>query len=1591
MTRIETLLSRLGTQGVRFWLEGDTLHYRAPRGALDEETMNTLRSRKQELITFLQNNAAENGARTVLPPLIAKGETPPYLSLGQQGLWVLYQMNGSNGTYNIPEALLLRGSLDQNCLQKSLQALVDRHMVLRSRIAESGESAYLHVTENMVVDLPIIDLSNGETEDRYSAALQRVNQEGNAPFDLESGPLFRTCLMRLSDQEHILCLTLHHIIADGWSKGVLSKELAHAYNGYLQGTGPQLEPLKVTYHDCIFWQREQLTDQFLAPHIQYWQEVLKGLPSPASIPTDRFRPEYLSGRGEVLCSELPSDISDVLKEMARASGCTLYMVLATLFSELLRRYRNDNDIVFGTPTANRPLKEMQNLLGFFVNSLVIRVAADGHLTFQELLQRVRKTILDGFAHQIVPFEKVVEALGQRSPSYSPLFQIGFVLQDGTIELPELDGLQVEQIQVERTTAKYDLSFIAVETKDRIVLEWEYATDLFAQGTINQMALSFQQLAGEVVRHPSTPLQSLELCTDRQRALVIYEWSSRLQKPFPNDCLHELFSAVVAGYPDRLAAVCGSERLTYAELDERADAIAFKLLESGCGLETIVAVCLDRSVDMIAAILAILKAGGAYLPLDQEYPEGRLLQMIEDSGAKIVISSGDNELFQRIGLPCIDPGRISLADAQVFFTTPDVRPDTLAYLIYTSGSTGKPKGVMIENRSVANLIAGLEEVVYSQYPGPQQVSLFAATVFDASVQQIFAALCGGHTLHVLDTANREDPRLLLDYWRNENITIADGTPTLLRLLLEAGLAEAEDLQLKHLIIGGEPLPYETVYLLRAGSSGRTVELTNIYGPTECCVDVTFYTCPHDALPELAVMPIGRPMVNARVYILDDLGLPVPPGMVGELYIGGPGVGRGYLGRDDLTAERFIDNPFEQGERLYRTGDRVRFLEDGTIAFIGRTDNQVKVHGFRIEPGEIEHCLRRCEGVEDAVVCVVEQGAADCELLAYLVVEGERVTLNQLHGFLAERLPHYMIPARFYTLSAFPRNSSGKVDRSALGSMDMVPLQKPSTGHCAPRTEKEKLLSAIWQDVLKIEAPSIHDNYFVFGGDSIKALQIVSRLRQHSYQMAIRDIFQHPTIAEQVLLLEVGKSRRADTPVIGAVVLTAIQRWFLEQFDGNRNHFHQAILLQPRRRMNDVGLRRGLESLQMHHDALRSIFFLADTGEWLQEVPDHNQPIDFEVVDYRGAADGFADLHKHSFEVMKETDLARGPLFKAVLYRLADGDRLLLAAHHLVVDGVSWRILLQDFHKAYQQILSGKDTSLGPKTTSFQEWSERLADYGRSFTGKHRALENTSSFSGHRKVTQLYSGPSFTYAERKRCQRPLSSGLTKALQTDAHKAYQTGITDLLLCGFGRAVLREAGIDRLAITLEGHGREPLSSDIELDRTVGWFTMMYPVVFDFGQSDDVGEHIRIVQRAVQRAHASGIEFGLRRWGPKSRPEDRQQPLPSILFNYLGDFDQMNSELFALATEKIGPVIDPEAVVPFDIEVTGMCLGGNIELSIDYGRTLQAGRVQTLMEFWVDELQAIVKHTRSVVARDNDTTTVDYNGLGADEVDSFLNIFTGS
>jgi amino acid adenylation domain-containing protein len=1039
------------------------------------------------------------------------------LSFNQYSQWLLSSMAPGVCAYHVSFSARLCGPLDTVALHRCLERLVQRHAALRTTYSVyNGEiSQEVHATGE--VSLVETDGAGWTEDDLYQGARRGYAE----PFDLATGLLLRGHLFTRGPADRVLLLVVHHIACDGWSLWLLLEELGLLYGAETGANTARLPEITASYLDFTRRQREKWSRAAeLTAGKEFWSRQLADAPLVLELATDYPRPatESLSGASHPIL--VSPQTTRRLKRMARELNTTMFTLLMAAYQVLLHRITDQDRILVGSPTAGRTDSDTVRTVGHFVNMIVIRGDLAGNPPWRTFVEAMRRTIIDALEHQDFPFHLLVEHLQpQRTPGRSPIFQVDFTYQRAHTHAELIDfmggtsgetrirwgEMELAPFVVPQQEGQFDLSLEMAEGEQSLFGFLKYNSDLFRPETIADLSRSFCTILESVCEAPETGIDEIVLLDGQQRHTIL-QWARSTARPVPNCCLHELFAAQVAAIPNEQAVVCGDRFLTYRQLDMRANGVARYLQDLGVGSNSVVGVCLDRSPELIASILGILKAGGAYLPLDPALPASRRSAMLIDCGATVLICAHASALP---GVIVCDPS-LHRAPADSFAVEKTVSPADLAYVIYTSGSSGTPKGVMIEHRSVVNLLTGLDEAIYSRYTGRQQVSLFASTVFDASVQQIFGALCGGHTLHVLTEECRRDGGRLIEYWRRVGVTIADSTPTLLGMLLDAGLAEAEGLSLRHLIVGGEPLSRETVNRLRAGGVGRSIGLTNIYGPTECCVDVTAMDLSAGDLPDLPVMPIGRPMVNVQAYILDRNGLPVVPGWPGELHIGGPCVGRGYLNRDDLTAERFIASPFEPGTRLYRTGDRVRFLPGGVIAFLGRLDNQVKIRGFRIEPGEIEHHLRCCPRVRDCVVVAREDVPGDRRLVAYLVMDGGPASLEEIRGPLIAELPDYMIPASFVVLPSLPLNSSGKVDRNALPAPSAGAVM-PGASSARPQTEFEREVAAIWREIIGLQEVGIHDNFFDLGGNSLLLTRVQIRLQAVlGRPVPMTALFRFPTI-------------------------------------------------------------------------------------------------------------------------------------------------------------------------------------------------------------------------------------------------------------------------------------------------------------------------------------------------------------------------------------------------------------------------------------------------------------------------------------------------
>ena len=1057
------------------------------------------------------------------------GELP--LSFAEQRLWFLDRLQEGSVTYNEQEGLRLSGSLEIEALQKAIQEIVRRHESLRTNYRAVDGSTVRVVRPELELKMPVVDLQQLPPEERFQEVQRLGTGERQQPFDLANDPLLRVTLLQLAADDWVLLLTMHHIITDGWSTGVFCHELEALYGAYVLGKPSPLPSLPIQYADFAFWQRQPTTAEMLAPQLDYWKQQLAGAPPLLELPTDYPRPTVQSSRGGKEFFEVGVELTQKLKRLSREEGVTLFMTLLAAFGTLLYRYSGQEDIVVGTPIANRNRREIEGLIGFFVNTLVLRTRWEGNPKFTELLQQVRGTALDAYAHQDVPFEQLVEALQpERSLSHSPIFQVMFALQNAPMKPLELPGVSFKWLQMESAKAKFDLTLSIEETEAGLIGYWEYDRDLFDPATIRRAIGHFQLLLEGIVANPQTPVSELPLLTEAERHQLLVEWNDTASE-YPRDkCVHQLFEEQVERSPDAVAVVFENERLTYRELNAKANQLARYLQSLGVGPEVLVGLCVERSIEMIIGLLGILKAGGAYVPLDPSYPSDRIAYLLKDSRLSLLLASEKSvarlpEGEARVVLLDKDWPVISQQSFKKFAS--QGKPNFLAYVIYTSGSTGKPKGVEIEHGSLSNLV----KVAQTEYGINKRdlILQFASISFDAAVEEIYPCLVSGGTLILrteemlssvstfMQTCQKWEVTVLslaTAYWQQ---IIAELEHSVDRLLPDS---------LRLVIFGGERVLPESVNNWQK-LVGVYPQLFNSYGPTEATVDATLQKITPSVIIAREV-PIGRALANVQIYILDRHLQPVPIGVPGELHIGGAGLARGYLNRPELTAQKFIKNPFsdEPGSRLYKTGDLARYLSDGNIEFIGRIDNQVKIRGFRIELGEIEATLAQHPEVREAVVIVREDVPGDKRLVAY-IVKKEEVASSDLRRFLKTKLPDYMVPSAFVFLDAIPLTPNGKSDRRALPKPDAA----PEIGAIAPRTTTELQLSQIWSEVLNLPTVGVRDNFFDLGGHSLLAVRLMARIEQQlGTHLPLATLFGEPTIENQASLLRTATDAQPISPLV-----------------------------------------------------------------------------------------------------------------------------------------------------------------------------------------------------------------------------------------------------------------------------------------------------------------------------------------------------------------------------------------------------------------------------------------------------------------------------
>lgn len=1065
---------------------------------------------RQELLTRLLKQSQLDLSQNLILPRVRNSNHAP-LSFAQQRLWLVLQLDPDNVAYNVPEVLHLTGKTNVTALAQSFSEIVRRHEILRTTFQIIDGEPRQVIGQPSPVAVDVIDLRHLPQSERKPKAKQLVEEDSLQPFDLARGPLMRVKLLMLDHEDDLLLMNLHHIVYDGWSTGVMFQELMTLYNAFILGQRPQLPELPIQYADFAIWQREWLTGERLEEQLSYWREKLSGALPVLELPTDRLRPAIQGHRGAHEAFDLPEALSRKIRSFSNDEGVTLFMTLLAAFKVLLHRYTGQTDICVGMPIANRTRSETESLIGFFINNLVLRSNLKGNPTFRSFLAQVREETLSAYAHQDMPFEKLVEELQpDRSMSYMPFFQVSFMVQNAfSGEAPLLQDLNTSDWEYDVQSAKYDLSFSITELENSLFVLSVYNRDLFDKATIKRLLRHYQILLDNIVANPEQRIAELSLLTEEEQLLFAEVNDTQAEYPAAKR-IHELFEEQAARRPEAIAVVFDGRELTYEELNRQANRLARHLRRYGVGPETIVGVLMERSLEMVVGLLGVLKAGGAYLPLDLNYPEQRLAAMLEESRVNLILTQ---ERWQK-SLPefkgtvlCLDSDLASFRDEEASNLRTLNHPESLAFVFYTSGSTGKPKGVMATQRSAVNYLA---HIVRDYQVSDVDVVLQTASLsFDASVRDIIGPIIAGAKLVLVPDYDVKDPFALLSQIKEHGVTcILSVVPTMLRSLTDAAADSGTTRSTLRLILtSGESLSLAECARVRA-LLGEHVSIFNQYGATECTMSSTRYRTP-EALSSGKALA-GKPIANSKVYILDANFRQCPVGVSGEIHIGGVGVARGYLLSPDLTALKYIPDPFSKnaGARLYRTGDLGRFLRSGEIELHGRVDRQVKVRGIRIEPGEIETVLNDHENVREAVVIVREDTPGNQRLVAYVVL---RQPDNNLRAFVKARVPDHMVPACFVVMDKLPVTPNGKVDYAALPVPDETSFDSVKE-FVAPRTPVEETLAQIWREILEIERVGIYDNFFELGGHSLLATQVVSRVRKtFKVDLPLRAIFDSPTIA------------------------------------------------------------------------------------------------------------------------------------------------------------------------------------------------------------------------------------------------------------------------------------------------------------------------------------------------------------------------------------------------------------------------------------------------------------------------------------------------
>ncbi|MBE9216801.1 amino acid adenylation domain-containing protein [Plectonema cf. radiosum LEGE 06105] len=1521
------------------------------------------------------------------------------LSPQQKHLWLLQQFEVANQPYRVQCSVLIEGNLNYRLLELVLQKVVEKHEIFRTSLQSlKGMNIPLQVIHEPSkisnLSINIHNLSEFESQKQNLEIENIYQQQRLKTFEWQSDCVLDFHLVILSSSNHLLLIAIPAICADTVSIHNLVNEISRLYAACLHEQELSGETLQ--YADIAAWQNELFEEEEGEVGKKFWQNQNISHLLINKLPSEKYSETKLIFLPKFINFNLNHNIFSNTKALANHEGVCISTILMACWQILLCRLTGQSEMTVAVCCDGRNYDELKPAIGLLAKYIPVGVELSANSKFSEIIKQLEENIneiqqwQDSFSWE--QFVSINDTNGE--PSFFP-FAFDFNSQTVNYFADDVSFCISKQ---DACIDKFKVKLTCHERNNSLLAELHYDASLFEKEDIENLAIQLETLLASAINNPATAISQLEILSPNQRQKILVDFNNTQSNYSQKQCIHELIEQQAAKTPNNLAVVFENQQLTYAQLNARANQLAHHLKTLGVGAETVVALCVERSLEMCIGFLGILKAGGAYLALDSLVPEERLSYMIQDAVASVILTQQHLAgIFSQQEVPtvCLDTDWHSIAEQLETNLPCEVTPENLLYVVYTSGSAGKPKGVAVEHRQLFNYLQSiLEKLNLGVDSSFATVSTFAA---DLGNTNIFPALCIGGCLHIISQERATNPEALVEYCDRHTIDCLKIVPSHLMALLSASQPQ-KILPRKRLVVGGEALSSNLVKMVRQYT--ENCQIINHYGPSETTVGVSTFSINTDNNWEVSdIVTIGRPLANTQIYILDHYLQPVPIGVSGEIYISGNNLARGYVNHPELTGEKFIPNPFGDkfGSRLYKTGDLGRYLPDGNIEFVGRADHQVKVRGFRIELSEIESVLRQHPNIQENIVLTQEEQSGNKRLLAYFVtIHQSELSTNDLRDFLQQKLPDYMIPSIYIQLKALPLTPNGKIDRQALPAPENV---KPELAakFVAPRNYIEKTIAKIWSGVLKIEQVGIYDNFFELGGDSIISIQIIARLNQAGLQLTPKQLFDSPTVAGLAAVVgSLSKFEVEQAPVTGLVPLTPIQHWFFEQNLSELHHWNQSLLLEVPSGTDLALLEQAVQYLQQYHDALRLRFIRQETG-WqqinagLEEVT--KVSILYQDLSALLPAAQKATMQTTASELQASLNLAEGLLMRVALFDLGkQGKRLLLVIHHLAVDGISWRILLADFEQVYQQLSQKQPVYLPLKTTSFKKWSAFLQNYAQS-----SQLQREKDYWLKKSLNKIsllpydYPGGSNTLECADSVLVSLSIEETEALLKDVPTAYHTQINDVLLTTLVQSFTSWTGEDSLLIDLEGHERETISNDINLTRTVGWFTTIFPVLLSLEGISQTEEALKAIKEQLQNIPNKGIGYGILRY-LNQNPSDRFQlqtfPQAEVRFNYLGKSDQILSEssLFKLSNQSAGNSRSLQSNRRYVLDINGFVLGEKLQLEWTYSNQIhQRSTIEHLANEFIKMLRSFINNSQFTGAIKYTTSNFPNAEFSQKELDELL------